>query len=77
MGPHYDKLGQEIVIDSWAAIPTGTHIQVGKVIKLTPQMVTLEVPLNQGYCGTWRKYPIDLIVLKDIPELTLYVLARK
>ena len=74
---HYDKLGQEILIDSWVAIPVGTHIQVGKVTKLTPQMVTLEVPLNHGYCGKWRKYPIDLIVLKDIPELTLYVLARK
>ena len=77
MTQHYDKLGQEIVIDSWVAIPTGTHIQVGKVVKLTSKMVTLEVPLHNGYCGTWRKYPIDLIVLKDIPELTLYVLARK
>jgi hypothetical protein len=69
---HLDRLGREIQLDACVAFPDSNSLVIGKVKKINPKMVGIEL-LNSEWQGYYNKYPRDCVVL-DSQDVTLWLL---
>jgi hypothetical protein len=72
--PQLDRLGRELQVGDYVALPVGNHLRVGRVAKLTPKMVRVEqLVVKSQWSATWLKYADDLVVVEG-PGVTMLVL---
>jgi hypothetical protein len=77
---HYDKLGQELVIDDYIAFPQSNGLMVGKIVRLSNKMLIIEVVVSKKMKRyikeTYRKYPADAVKLNLDAALTMYLIRN-
>ena len=71
---HKDILGQKINTGDHVAYPVGTSMKIGMVSKITPKMINIVDDSHQYY--PTRRYPNDVVVIKDNKYLALYLLKQ-
>lgn len=67
---HKDLLGRTLAIGQYVALPHWSGLSVGRVVKINPKMVGVDVIQPSGYVN---KYPRDLVILED-QDITWYLL---
>lgn len=79
---HYDKLGQEIVVDDFVAFPQSNGLMVGRISKLSNKMLIIEAVVSNKLKRlglvkeTYRKYPADSVKLNLDASLTMYLIKN-
>ena len=72
--PKLDRLGREISIGDYVALPSGNQMHIGRVYKITPKMVRVEqLIVKSKWQYTWLKYAKDLVIVEG-PGVTMLVL---
>lgn len=75
---HTDILGQDINIGDIVVTAVGTrNLEVCKVLKLTPKMVSIQKMGTKRSSISKLRYPGDLCVIVNLPETYLYVLKNQ
>lgn len=73
---HYDKLGNEITLNSVVAVPNYNNLMIAKVIKLNRVMVKIkEYKKESLYSREYNKYPVDCIVISNA-DAVAYILKN-
>lgn len=74
---HKDILGQPINVGDHVVYGDRTNIRIWVVKKINPKMITIENKnRSTGWRGSLRRYPNDLLVIKDNKYLTTYLLKQ-
>ena len=71
-----DILGREYQLDQWVAYADSTVLKIGKICKITPQMVRI-VPAKPRWKGddaTIIRRQEDVMILKEA-DVTFYLLS--
>ena len=75
---HFDKLGNEITLNSVVAVPNHNTLMIAKVIKLNRIMVKVK-EYSQKYSmynsGEYNKYPNDCILIPNA-DAVAYILKN-
>jgi hypothetical protein len=72
---HKDIFGQELVVDDCVVYPQSNSMQIGKVTKINPKMISVKSLAKKGWSSSTLKYPNDLVKVQG-PEVTMYLLTR-
>lgn len=74
---HRDKLNRVIQLEDFVCYPSHNSLEIGKVIKLNPKMVTVSrIPdKTRKWGGESRKYPSDLVLVEG-KDVTMYILRN-
>lgn len=71
-----DLLNRELKIGAWVATPVSgrAELNVGNVISIGEKMIAINA-IDSG--KIYMRYPQDVIILDDIKEFTLFLLAHE
>jgi hypothetical protein len=74
---HRDKLGRKIELDDFVCYPSHNNLDIGKVVKLNPKMVSVSrIPDKyRKWGGESRKYSCDLVLVEG-KDVTMYILRN-
>lgn len=72
---HKDIFGQELLVDDCVVYPQSNNMQIGKVAKINPKMISVKSLTKNGWRSETLKYPQDLVKVQG-PEVTMYLLTR-
>ena len=70
---HKDIFGQELALEDCVVYPQSNSMQIGKIIKINPKMISVRGLGKRSYRSETLKYPIDLVKVQG-PEVTMYLL---
>lgn len=73
---HHDIFGQELALDDCVVYPQSNSMQIGKVIKINPKMISVRGLGSRYRRSETLKYPIDLVKVQGA-EVTMYLLKAE
>lgn len=73
---HHDKLGRVIQLNDCVAYPNSNSLNIGRVVRLNPKMISIEEVGNKRWPHKGNKYPQDSVVVDDA-AVTMYLLKQQ